>query len=97
MTSSYTGSGFDRNYKSSSADRTSTVVDNSATFLMANMMPQADAIQMAWAKLEDYCRTLLVSIMSSIFICGGYGHGGTGSNSNATTLNKGRVIIPAHC
>jgi endonuclease G len=39
--SSYTGSGFDRGHNCPSADRTSTVADNSATFLMSNMMPQA--------------------------------------------------------
>ena len=38
---SYTGSGFDRGHLCPSADRTSTVADNSATFLMTNMMPQA--------------------------------------------------------
>lgn len=38
--SSYTGSGFDRGHNCPSADRTSTVADNSATFLMSNMMPQ---------------------------------------------------------
>ena len=38
---SYTGSGFDRGHNCPSADRTSTVTDNSATFLMTNMMPQA--------------------------------------------------------
>ena len=38
---SYTGFGFDRGHNCPSADRTSTVADNSATFLMSNMMPQA--------------------------------------------------------
>jgi endonuclease G len=36
---SYSGSGFDRGHKCPSADRTSSVADNSATFLMSNMMP----------------------------------------------------------
>ena len=39
--SSYTGSGFDRGHNCPSADRTGSVADNSATFLMTNMIPQA--------------------------------------------------------
>ncbi|SMC00644.1 DNA/RNA non-specific endonuclease [Hymenobacter roseosalivarius DSM 11622] len=39
--SSYTGSGFDRGHNCPSADRTAAVADNSATFLMTNMLPQA--------------------------------------------------------
>ncbi|MDX5436727.1 MAG: DNA/RNA non-specific endonuclease, partial [Pontibacter sp.] len=35
----YTGSGFDRGHNCPSADRTLTVTDNSATFLMSNMIP----------------------------------------------------------
>ena len=38
---SYSGSGFDRGHNCPSADRTGSVADNTATFLMSNMMPQA--------------------------------------------------------
>ena len=37
----YSGSGFDHGHNYPSADRTGSVPDNSATFLMSNMMPQA--------------------------------------------------------
>lgn len=40
-TSAYTGSGFDRGHNVPSADRTRTVADNSTTFLMTNIIPQA--------------------------------------------------------
>src|SRR5687768_6559602 len=54
--SSYTGSGFDRGHNCPSADRTYSITDNSATFLMTNMIPQAPTNnQQTWAKLEDYC------------------------------------------
>ena len=57
---SYTGSGFDRGHNCPSADRTGSVADNSATFLMTNMMPQAPQNnQRTWAGLETYCRTLV--------------------------------------
>ena len=95
---SYTGSGFDRGHNCPSADRTSTVADNSATFLMTNMMPQAPRNnQQTWANLEDYCRTLLDSNNEVYVICGSYGRGGTGTNGYATTLDQGRVTVPARC
>ncbi|OUJ70282.1 hypothetical protein BXP70_24615 [Hymenobacter crusticola] len=40
-TNSYTGSGFDRRQNCPSANRTNSVEDNSATFLLNNIMPQA--------------------------------------------------------
>ena len=56
----YSGSGFDRGHMCPSADRTGSVTDNSATFLMTNMVPQApNNNQVTWANLENYCRTLV--------------------------------------
>jgi endonuclease G len=96
--SSYMGSGFDRGHNCPSADRTRTVADNSATFLMTNMMPQAPRNnQQTWANLEDYCRTLVGRGNEAYVICGSYGRGGTGTNGYTTTLDQGRVTVPAHC
>ena len=95
---SYTGSGFDRGHNCPSADRTSTVADNSATFLMTNMMPQAPRNnQQTWANLEDYSRTFLSTGNEVYIICGSYGRGGTGTNGYMTTLDNGRVTVPARC
>ena len=95
---SYTGSGFDRGHNCPSADRTSTVADNSATFLMTNMMPQAPRNnQQTWANLEDYTRTFLTSGNEVYVICGSYGRGGTGTNGYAATLDNGCVTVPARC
>ena len=96
---SYSGSGFDRGHNCPSADRTKTVADNSATFLMTNMMPQAPRNnQQAWADLEDYCRTFLGTGNEVYIICGSYGKGGTGANGGLTqTLDQGRVTVPARC
>ena len=95
---SYTGSGFDRGHNCPSADRTSTVADNSATFLMTNMMPQAPRNnQQTWANLEDYTRTFLNTGNEVYIICGSYGRGGTGTNGYMTTLDNGRVTVPARC
>lgn len=70
----YSGSGFDRGHMCPSADRTITVSDNSATFLMTNMIPQLPANnQIVWANLESYCRTLVTSGNELYIISGGQG------------------------
>ncbi|MCR5888355.1 DNA/RNA non-specific endonuclease [Hymenobacter sp. J193] len=93
---SYSGSGFDRGHMCPSADRTNTVADNSATFLMTNMVPQAPRNnQQTWANLEDYTRSFLATNNEVYIICGSYGRGGTGSNGGVTqTLDNGRVTVP---
>ncbi|GAB3232506.1 DNA/RNA non-specific endonuclease [Hymenobacter seoulensis] len=93
---SYTGSGFDRGHNCPSADRTASIADNSATFLMSNMIPQApNNNQRTWANLENYCRTLVSAGNELYIIMGSYGKGGTGSAGYATTLDAGRVTVPA--
>ncbi|WP_375437635.1 DNA/RNA non-specific endonuclease [uncultured Hymenobacter sp.] len=96
--SSYSGSGFDRGHNCPSADRTGSVTDNTATFLMTNMMPQApNNNQRTWAGLENYCRTLADAGNELYIICGSYGRGGTGTNGYATTVAGGKVTVPARC
>ncbi|WP_324675062.1 DNA/RNA non-specific endonuclease [Hymenobacter sp. GOD-10R] len=97
-TSSYTGSGFDRGHNCPSADRTGSVEDNSATFLLSNIMPQApNNNQRTWVGLENYCRTLVDQGNELYIICGSYGKGGVGSNGAASTLDNGHVTVPDRC
>ncbi|MBC6991111.1 DNA/RNA non-specific endonuclease [Hymenobacter sp. BT491] len=92
---SYVGSGFDRGHQCPSADRTGSVADNSATFLMSNMVPQAPRNnQQTWAGLENYCRTLVDAGNELYLICGSYGKGGTGSAGPLSTLDNGHVTVP---
>jgi endonuclease G len=94
-TSSYTGSGFDRGHNCPSADRTSSVANNSATFLMTNMIPQAPKNnQQTWANLEGYCRTLVDQGNELYILMGNYGQGGTGTNGYKETLDNGRITVP---
>lgn len=95
---SYSGSGFDRGHLCPSADRTTSVTDNSATFFMTNMMPQAPRNnQQTWANLENYCRTLVNQGNELYVIAGQYGTGGNGSNGGTTsTLDAGRITVPSH-
>src|SRR6266498_5969882 len=90
----YSGSGFDRGHMCPSADRTSTIEDNSATFLMTNMVPQGPGNnQGPWAALENSLRTFLPD--NELYILsGGQGVGGIGSNGPLTVLASG-VTVPA--
>ena len=94
----YSGTGFDRGHHTPSADRTATVPDNSQTFLMSNMMPQApDNNQGPWEVLESYCRGLVGQGNELYIITGGAGEGGVGSNGGVTkTIANGRVTVPAY-
>lgn len=87
--SSYSGSGYDRGHMCPSGDRTLTVADNSATFLMTNMIPQApDNNQQTWANLETYCRTLAGQGNELYIISGGQGVSGW--------INNGHVAVPTN-
>lgn len=93
----FSGSGFDRGHHTPSADRTSSIPDNSATFFMTNMMAQApDNNQGPWEQLESYSRTLVNAGNELYIITGGTGTGGTGSNGGVTmTVANGHVTVPA--
>ncbi|WP_345111246.1 DNA/RNA non-specific endonuclease [Hymenobacter algoricola] len=93
---SYSGSGFDRGHNCPSADRTTDLDDNSATFLMTNMIPQAgNNNQRTWSSLEEWGRTQVSRGQEIYVIMGSYGRGGTGTAGLATTLDNGRVTVPA--
>jgi endonuclease G len=93
----YSGSGFDRGHHCPSGDRTDTVADNSATFFMTNMMPQAaNNNQGVWADLENYCRSLVDGGYELYIYAGGTGIGGTGTLGGVTnTIANGHVTVPA--
>ncbi|PWK28659.1 DNA/RNA endonuclease G (NUC1) [Arcicella aurantiaca] len=92
----YSGSGFDRGHMTPSGDRTSTVANNSATFLMTNMIPQApDNNQGPWEGLESYLRGQLGSNQEIYIIAGSYGVGGTGSAGTVSTIAGGKITVPA--
>lgn len=91
----YSGSGYDRGHMCPSADRTNTVANNSATFLMTNMIPQLPANnQIVWANLENYCRTLVNAGNELYIISGGWGSQGFIANGHVNVpSNTWKVII----
>ncbi|MBP7476854.1 MAG: DNA/RNA non-specific endonuclease [Pyrinomonadaceae bacterium] len=83
----YSGSGYDRGHMCPSGDRTRSIPDNSATFLMTNFVPQyGPNNQGPWNDFEVYLRTI-VSQGNEIYIF-------TGGNGNIGTIAQGRVVIP---
>lgn len=85
----YSGSGYDRGHICPSGDRTRTVEDNSATFLMTNMMPQLGTNnQQSWAQFEDYTRTL-AEAGNEVYVI-------SGPTGNIGTIAGGKVVVPAY-
>ena len=98
VSTSYSGSGFDRGHNCPSADRTSTIAANSSTFYMTNMIPQAPTLnQGPWAGLEDHIRANMVGASNEAWIyMGNYGNaGGVGSNGQFSVIDNGKVRVPS--
>ena len=83
----YQGSGYDRGHLVPSGDRTATKADNSATFLMTNIIPQTpENNREPWRELEDYCRRLVYQGKELYIIAGVY--------EQRETIAEGQVTAP---
>lgn len=97
ITSDYTNSGFDRGHQCPSGDRTITAGDNSQTFLMTNIIPQApNHNQGPWAQMEAYSRKLAREGNELYIIMGNYGTGGIGSGGYKEKLANGKITVPKY-
>lgn len=68
----YFGSCFDRGHQVPSADRTDIVVNNEATFLMSNMIPQTPYLnRVIWEHLEAYTRQLVQHQNKKVYVIAG--------------------------
>lgn len=95
LPTSYSATGFDRGHNCPSGDRTSSAADNSATFLMTNIIPQAPGHnQSPWSQLEQYCRKLVSQGNELYIIMGNYGQGGTGSAGYKEKIASGKITVP---
>lgn len=94
-TSDYTDTGFDRGHLCPSDDRDGSAEDNSTTFLMTNIVPEAPRHNReVWKNLEDYCRQLVAGGNELYIIAGTNGTGGTGANGQASRLADGKITVP---
>lgn len=85
----YRNSGFDRGHTVPSGDRTQSDSDNSATFLMSNIFPQAPQNNRGvWRELEEYSRELVYQFDHELLVmAGGYGE--------QSRLAEGQVTVPS--
>jgi len=91
----YAKSGFDKGHVVSSEDRGRSDLDNSSTFLMTNMVPQApDNNRVVWSQFEAACRSLVKQGKELYIVGGSSGFGGIGSNGQQSVLNN-NVVVPA--
>jgi endonuclease G len=88
--SDYAGSGFDRGHLCNSEDRTLDALDNSNTFFLTNMIPQAHNNNAGpWEGLEFYARSLARSGKELFVLAGGlYAPPGR-------TIGAGAVAVPS--
>lgn len=92
----YRESGYDRGHLVPSADRTASVKDNSATFLMTNIIPQApENNRGTWRELEEYERDLVYQYDHELYIMAGvYGEQGVIGNPPITVPSRlWKVIV----
>ncbi|MEZ5427141.1 MAG: DNA/RNA non-specific endonuclease [Pyrinomonadaceae bacterium] len=83
----YSGSGYDRGHMCPSGDRTRSIPDNSATFLMTNFIPQLPANnQGPWNDFENYLRSVANQGNEIYIFSGGQG--------NAGTIAQGQIVVP---
>ncbi|MGE3465629.1 MAG: DNA/RNA non-specific endonuclease [Pyrinomonadaceae bacterium] len=83
----YSGSGYDRGHMCPSGDRTRSVPDNSATFLMTNFIPQyGPNNQGPWNDFENYLRSL-ANQGNEIYIF-------SGPVGNMSTIANGQIVVP---
>lgn len=88
----YAGSGFDRGHMVRSEERTRTPEDNTATFLLPNVLPQRHDLNAGpWLRLEDYCQDLSQKEGKELYVTAG----GLFSAS-PETIGHG-VAVPESC
>ncbi|HLM66899.1 MAG TPA: DNA/RNA non-specific endonuclease, partial [Longimicrobium sp.] len=87
----YRNGGYDRGHMVQSESRTSTLTENSATFLLTNIVPQAgENNQGPWSQHENYLNDLVRSQGKEIYVVAG----GEYSANPATLKGEGKVQIP---
>ena len=81
----YRGSSYDPGHLCPSGDRTASRDENSATFYMSNMLPQAAALNRhVWADLENYLREQIRAGNEVYEIAGGAGSAGKSGAARST-------------
>jgi DNA/RNA endonuclease G (NUC1) len=86
----YTGSGYSRGHMTQSFNRTATLPDNAATYLLTNILPQSSANNGGpWGDFEFYTNGRVFDGEEAYLVAGGI----WGANPS-TLKNEGKVQIP---
>ena len=89
VTGDYSGSGYTRGHMCPSGDRTNSIPNNSATFLMTNFVPQiAENNSGSWEDFESYLRTV-ANQGNEIYTY-------SGPVGNLGTIAQGRIVAPQY-
>jgi len=89
--SDYTNSGYDRGHMVMSEERTSTGVDNMATFILSDILPQTpDLNRGVWLNFEKFCNGMALKQGKELFIYAG------GVFHTSTTIGNG-IAVPDSC
>ncbi|HEV7993211.1 MAG TPA: DNA/RNA non-specific endonuclease, partial [Gemmatimonadaceae bacterium] len=87
----YRNGGYDRGHMVQSESRTSTLTENSATFLLTNILPQAaENNQGPWSKLENELNDSVRTGGKEIYVIAG----GIFAPTPPTLKNEGKVAVP---
>lgn len=87
----YRNGGYDRGHMVQSESRTSTFTENSATFLLTNILPQAaENNQGPWSRLENELNDSVRTGGKEIYVVAG----GIFAATPGTLKNEGKVAIP---
>ena len=93
----YRGSGYDRGHLTPSGDRTKRESDNSATFSMINMIPQAPANNReVWRELEEYSRNLVAQGKELYIVAGGEGKKKATCEADPCGIADGKIFVPKY-
>ena len=91
VTSDYTNGGYDRGHQVRSEERTWSIDDNKATFVMTNVVPQTHDLNAGpWLSFEYYLQDLAQNQNKEIYVISGP------SGNKGTLLNLGKVQIPTY-
>jgi endonuclease G len=89
--SDYTNTKYDRGHIIASNDRSNSEINNTATFLMTNILPQRpDLNQGPWKQLETRCSTLCVTDNKELYII-------AGGVFNSSKKIKNKIAVPDSC
>jgi DNA/RNA endonuclease G (NUC1) len=87
----YRNGGYDRGHMVQSESRTTTLTENSSTFLMTNILPQAaENNQGPWSRLENQLNDMVRTGGKEIYVVAG----GIYAPTPPTLKNEGKVAVP---